>query len=567
MKNAVKLQYRLIVSYLVIILIPLIALGSVSFFVSLSIVRNQTVDQDQTYIRQISTNVDSVIAHMKSTSLIAYSSTLLQQYIREENIDNLELKGDANIHNYLYSLKSADYDNYTFILKSYTTGSIYCNNYDYQIDTTYDYDALHWVQNAITLNDATVFVPTYVPDYFNNNQDPVFSIVRQLNNNFTLTPLGYIIINCDVRVIDDIVGGDGTYVFITDQYDRLIYPYNHQSPPELSQTENGDIQTINGEKFLVSQFTSPDSGLNYVKITPYSTISRNSTLIIQMTLLTIVITVLLSLMLSFPLSQSVSTPINRLILNMNSVNKDGFKESELTTNISEIQELNRRFNKMMRRINTYIQDEYLSKIRKKDMDYKLLQSQISPHFLFNTLESIRMMAALNDDPETAKMIYNLANLYRYSIRITESLVPLERELDHISNYVELQKMRFGDKFQYEVDIDPKSLNCQLPQLSLQPLIENALSHGFATVDRGGIIKLTSHFHDQNLKIIIDDNGSGMDPITLSQLQSQLSKNENQGHIGLLATFERIKYHFTDSDVTIDSQEGLGTRVVIHIHYT
>lgn len=562
--NRVRLQYQLILSYLVIILIPLVALGAISFYVSQSIVQSQTLKQDETYLRQISHNVDNVVSHMKSTSLIAYSSTLLQQYIQEEDVDNLELKGDANIHNYLYSLKSADYNNYTFILKSYTSDSIYCNNYDYGIDYDYSFDELYWVQNAKSANGNTVFVPTYIPDYYSANRDPVFSIVRQLNNNYTLSPIGYIIINCNARVLDEIIGDSTVYIY--DHFDRLVFPYGSYTMPDLPDIEEGRVVTFNGNQVLMSELSSDSSGLRYVKLTPYSDITRNSSLILQLTAITIILAIALTLMVSVPLARNIATPINRLILNMNSVKNDDFEESIVTTNVEEIHELNDHFNHMINRINDHIQLEYTSKIRKKDIEYKLLQSQISPHFLFNTLESIRMMAALNDDSETAQMIFSLANLYRYSIRITESLVPLKSELDHINNYVALQKMRFGDKFDYIEAIDPSTLHCQMPHLTLQPIIENAINHGFAATDRGGIIKLTSSYKENTLTIIISDNGKGMDQYTLNRIKNQLGKQENQGHIGLLATCERIKHHFEHSDIHIDSDESWGTQITMVIDY-
>lgn len=566
MKSYIKLQYRLILSYLAIILIPLVALGSVSFFVSLSVVKDQTILQDNAHLQQISTNVDGVITHMKNTSLIAYSSTLLQQYIQKEDVDNLELRGDANINNYLYSLKSADYDNYTFIMKSYNSGTIYCNNYDYLIDETYDFDHLYWIQKAIALTDATVFVPTYIPTYYKNDATPVFSIARQLNDNYTLVPLGYIIINCDASVIDDIVTDDIGQVYIVDEYDNLVYPYDLATLPIVPEGDGNELQRINNQQYLVSRYNSNETGLKYLKITPYSDISRNANMIIKITLIMVLVVIILSLFVSFALSQNISTPINRLILNMDRMNNDLFEESIVETNIYEIHELNGRFNKMMQRINTHIQEEYLSAIRKKDIEYKLLQSQISPHFLFNTLESIRMMAAINDDDETAVMIYNLANLYRYSIRITTSLVPLEEEIKHINNYVLLQKMRFGDKFDFITDIDPNSLSCELPHLTLQPMIENALSHGFSSKESGGIIRVTTTFRSNQLTIIISDNGHGINDLKLTQLKNKLGKTAHEGHIGLLATYERIKYHFKDSQVTIDSTEGIGTSITIIINY-
>lgn len=568
MKKRIRLQYRLILSYFAVIIIPLIALGTIAFYISLSIVREQTIQQDETQIHQISYNVDSVIAHMENTSLIAYSSTLLQDYITDEDYSNMELLGDSNIHNYLYSLKSADYDHYTYILKSYNSDITYCNNYDYVIQQDYNFSQVEWIKEMKKRNGGSIFVPTYIPNYYDHNTTPVFTVARQINDNYTLLPLGYIIINCNANILDNIIDNNTSYTYILDENYSLVYPMIDQNRINFYEISDNLIQAIDSQDYLVSKLTSEKTGFTYIKITPYSDISKNSNLIIKITLITLILTILLSFFLSLPLARGISMPLNNLIKNMNKTSSDNhFEVSEIKTNVAEIYDLNKRFNQMMARINTYIESEYKSTIKKKDTEFKLLQSQISPHFLFNTLESIRMMAALNDDEETAIMIYNLANLYRYSIRITSTLVPLKSEIEHIYHYIMLQQMRFGDKFTYETDIDETALTMLVPQLILQPLIENCLTHGFGSIDSGGVIKLSCQRKGNSLLIIICDNGVGMSALRLDEIRQRLGHSESEGHIGILATYERIKHHFQDSSIHIDSKENEGTKISITLTYT
>lgn len=571
MKKKIKIQYSLILSYLAIILIPLIALGSIAFYISQSIVLEQTVEKDQAYIQQVSNNVDTVVSHMRSTSLIAYSSTLLQQYIRNENVGSMEIIGDVNINNYLYSLKSADYENYTYILKTYNSDIIYCNNYDYEVKQDYDFEQLYWIDAIKDNDESAIFIPTYTPEYYDQDETPVFSIARQISDNYTLVPLGYIIINCDASKLDEIIPNTNDLLFIFDEYDRQVYPYTDNDSLNINVEaiieSKESTQTINKEKYLVSKLDSPSSKLQYIKVSPYKDIRKNSNLIIQLTLITILFSILLSLLFSYLLSKRISVPINDLIQNMNNINKEENSAIEINTDIREIDELNVRFNKMMNRINDYVQYEYMETINRKDIEFKLLQSQISPHFLFNSLESIRMMAALNDDEEAATMIYNLANLYRYSIRITDSLVPLSNEIDHIYHYIQLQKMRFGEKFDYSQDVNESALDAVVPQLILQPLIENTITHGFRGIDYKGLINLRITRTENQLSINIIDNGVGINPVKLYEIKRQLGTTRSNGHIGLLATFERIKYHFTDSEVLIESSEGHGTTITINITYT
>lgn len=548
-----------------ILLIPIIALGIVAFYVSLNIVRDQTLEQDRQQLVQISNNIDGVIDHMKSTTLIAYSSSLLQQYIKEEDTSSLEIIGDININNYLYSLRSANYEHYTFILNSYNSDVVYCNNYDYVVKQDYPFEKLSWVTDLQDANGTTIFVPTYKPDYFQLNSDPVFSIARQINDNYTLLPLGYIIINCDIELLDQVILPTNKEIYVFDNKDHLIYPANNKSLPDFDLSDD-QVQKIDGKKYLVTIYESPKSQLIYVALTPNNQINQNSTLIIQMTLLTVLITILLSFVVSFPLSRGISKPIGSLRQHMASFNEDTYTKSIVDTNIEEIYELNNHFNEMMVSIDTHIQEEYKAKILKQDTEFKLLQSQVNPHFLFNTLESIRMMAVLNDDDETAKMIINLANLYRYSIRTTDTLVPLHREIDHINNYIKIQQMRFPDKFQLITHIDLQAEDCEIPQLIVQPLVENCIAHGLKSIYKGGLIEITAKKIGPTLKLTISDNGRGIEDERLKEIREDIKQGHHQGHIGLLATFQRIKRHFETSYLTIDSYAGEGTLITITINY-
>lgn len=169
-----------------------------------------------------------------------------------------------------------------------------------------------------------------------------------------------------------------------------------------------------------------------------------------------------------------------------------------------------------------VAQEYSELIYNKQMEMEVLQGRINPHFLYNTLDSIRGEALLQGASEVADMAEALASIFRYGVSARGNYVTLADELQNIKHYVTLQKFRFGNRFEYQLSVDDDAaLKCIVPKLTLQPLVENAISHGLESTKSGGLIIILIQKTDQNLIINVTDNGVGMNEETLIRLQSSL----------------------------------------------
>lgn len=188
----------------------------------------------------------------------------------------------------------------------------------------------------------------------------------------------------------------------------------------------------------------------------------------------------------------------------------------------------------------------------QEADFKLLQSQVNPHFLFNTLNTIAQMAYIEGSDKVASLVWSLSDLLRFTLRKTEELVPLHEELKMLSNYLHIQQSRFGERLQITLDIDPMLEQAPIPCMLLQPLMENAIIHGFELCPHKGMIHLSVRRTGANLRCVVEDNGIGFNP------KNMIAKNSG---IGLNSVRNRLKYYFQENfEFHIESQPNKGTTV-------
>ena len=223
---------------------------------------------------------------------------------------------------------------------------------------------------------------------------------------------------------------------------------------------------------------------------------------------------------------------------------------------------------------------YERDILMKQANIMSLQSQINPHFLYNALECIRGQALIDGSEAVADMTHALSHFFRYSISSKSNVVTLANELENVRNYITIQKHRFRDRFviAYEMD-DPELNNALLPKLTLQPIVENAIIHGFSDIVSGGEITVRVERLDGNVSVKVSDNGKGMPAEVLERLNSAFRKDHmsvselQHGYdkgtgVGMANVDRRIKLYFgVDYGLTINSCAGVGTDVEVFFPYT
>lgn len=272
----------------------------------------------------------------------------------------------------------------------------------------------------------------------------------------------------------------------------------------------------------------------------------------------------------------IYTPLARLKQNVDKIKHAGAKDREAS--ITQSSDDNSNFIDHLQEV---FENEYENLLLKTKAEMHALQSQINPHFLYNTLEAIRNQALQRDADEIADMAEALATLFRYSISRPGDLATFGEELDNIDNYLLIQQFRFRGKFNvvkiFDED-DSNLVNYRLPVLTIQPIIENAIHHGLETKTGTGIVTIRAFTTQSKLVISISDDGVGMSSQTLSELTARFNENVNslseddryntrgRGHgIAILNVHRRIKLYFGDEyGLFITSTQGIGTTVEIQL---
>ncbi|GMQ65089.1 sensor histidine kinase [Vallitalea maricola] len=287
----------------------------------------------------------------------------------------------------------------------------------------------------------------------------------------------------------------------------------------------------------------------------------------------------------------MTEPIIKLSHNAEEIAKGNFDIDEVIVSTEdEIKVMAVAFNKMKSNIKEYIKklrntaemeaklmDQELQNLKMKNLldnaELQALQSQINPHFLFNTLNAGVQLAMMEGADTTSSFLENMSALFRYNIKKLDNPVTLKEEIENIKSYSELLKVRFGDFIQFEFSVDNSISQIFMPPLILQPLVENACIHGIGDLEEGGIVRIVTRKEKEYGQIIIEDNGVGMKKDDIEKVlkvtsESKILQKAKKGHttgIGLGNVIHRLHLYFGKEDVIkIISEKGMGTKIVINL---
>lgn len=265
--------------------------------------------------------------------------------------------------------------------------------------------------------------------------------------------------------------------------------------------------------------------------------------------------------------KSMTDPIYSLREKVSIVGKGRFDTEPIVTDIVEFNELDGGVDKMSGRIKSLLDNVQHNSEQLRKAEMELLQAQINPHFLYNTLDSIVWMAEAGDRAGVIKMTTSLSTFFRTSLSDGEDIIPLETEFRQVESYLEIQKQRYKDILDYSVELDPTAGSYMIPKLTLQPLVENALYHGIKNKRGGGIIKISGKDCGDTIRLSVEDNGIGMDSGTLEKLRNGMTEDHHNG-LGVVNVYRRLKLCAgNDSDISFESEQGKGTLVTVTLSKT
>mgnify|MGYP003095446247 FL=1 len=370
------------------------------------------------------------------------------------------------------------------------------------------------------------------------------------------------------------------YYWISGNCSSLDYPFLKEEIQKINKSRVTKQISYGVEEYLISyerlQMDGSDDYYSVVSVQNYQDIMAEVNQISMQAFIPEIIGMIVSALLIFAFAASYSNRMFQLRVQMHRVAQGEYDEVERIEGNDEIGELYTELEQMMQDIRllmSNVVDEQVQKeklhTKQKEVEFKMLASQINPHFLYNTLETIRMKAVVNHQPEIVELVKMLAKTMRYNIQVTDRLVTLKEELQMVEYYLKIQEYRFGDRITSELTIDPDvDMKARILPLTLQPFVENAFVHGLE--EKACDARLVIHVYKKKDDIFIEirDNGKGMDYYELGHLRKIMKDEQgDDNHIGVRNVNQRIRLLFGgEYGVEVDSEKDAGTKVVIHIPY-
>lgn len=268
---------------------------------------------------------------------------------------------------------------------------------------------------------------------------------------------------------------------------------------------------------------------------------------------------IISLCYTFWLTRSITRPIKELMQVCGKVMEGDFTATAVVKSQDEFGRLGDAFNSMIGQINQLFDKERRDQKRKSEMEYQILQAQINPHFLYNTLDSIKWLAVMQGVDNIPEMSTALINLLKYNLGKVEGETTLRNEIESVRNYIIIQKYRYTDIFEFTTFIDKEAAECKVLRFILQPLVENSIIHGF-NEERGNYrIHIAATIYDNKLYIRVIDNGIGIDPVSIEAINKGIEKSTRFSKIGVVNIMERIQLYFgEEAKLHFDSRPNIAT---------
>lgn len=436
-------------------------------------------------------------------SLLAMSAE--SQNIMDDKTDFKNLKDIIKV-----SEKSDEFIKKIFLVSE--NGNIISNE-KVNLETNKDMKNISWYKKLINSNNMAFASKADFSKISSDSSKNIISISKEIKDKNNKR-LGFVVINLSYKFLEDFLstinfGKDG-YVFILSSEEELLFKSKNMEDFGKRDYEKLLKKRMKPEKmdFVSSNVFIPNTQWKLVGISFSNAISNLKKQLIESSLILALIVFVLTLLVSIFVSKKISKPIIYLIGEIKKTDKKLYKIESLPQASSEIQILTKEYNNLIDRIFVLTEDIEKKEEQKRTYQVKALQSQINPHFLYNTLDTILWLVEFGENEKAIKVTKNLGMLLRNSLNIDEDFVKLDKEIEHAKNYLDIQKIRYDNKFTYEFIKKIQTSSLYVPKLILQPIIENAIYHGIREKKSKSYIKIIVEKNPEYLIIKIIDNGLG-----------------------------------------------------------
>lgn len=554
--NKKTIKNKFFLSVYLIVLMTTFFVDTIVYFIYKNDIENKIGDYGQQAIDNMAVNISKNILQMEENITYKINDTAL--FYPNKVKDGL-VNSNVEIKAFVALVGSNDIDVKTCYVER-TDGTIAFwsgGNETYEAyKTLMVWKGIDEIKNLSTQNRGTMLWRR-----FSDRPNSIF-LIKNVIDVDSLQKQAFLCLEIDDKYFETLCKSDFMPFIVRDEHDVILYATDSIKDP----ADNKAVQ----KKYITMDALISKKGWNLTGL-----VERNESLANLNHLLTIItlfeiILLFISVVIASKVADNITTNIRTLIAGMKRLENGEDVEEIKPISGDETEYLVQTFNDLNQRLKDTVAEVTEKQVQKEKAEYHALVTQLNPHFLYNTLESMSAMAKLNGQQEIVDSISALSKILRVSLTDTDGTVSLRSEIDYINQYLKLEKLVTGGKVDWEIDCDDNTLMMEVPKLILQPIVENSMVHGFKDKKEDAMIVIHAELQDK-LIIEVSDNGCGM---TVSEVDGLLNReietvnpSEDRKHIGIGSIKKRLRYMYgEDAGISIDSTPEIGTTIKIEIPY-
>lgn len=542
----IKIGFYFLITNLVLVLL----LGSIFYFSSSSLLIQKEISAKTEAIEKSGNYIELYMSKLTTLSQVISHDKGVYDYLK--NKDESEKNRILNIID--NTLSTDPYIKSIILIRK--DGAVISNEKNVNMEVSSDMMKEEWYVNSL-MNPMPVLNPLRKQNFSLDGMDDwVISVSREIADT-NGENLGVLLIDVKYQALHGYLQnqetGKNSDIVILDEDNRIVYykeiPYDISQEKYLKNLKNIEEGYNRKENTVTVKYPIKNTHWILIEISYMQEIESLKNHFFEMIVISCLASLLITVLISISVLRRITKPIKELEQHMNNFNND-LSKINLKGDVSiEILSLQNHFNEMIDKI------KYL-----REYEINALYSQINPHFLYNTLDTIIWMAEFQDTEKVISITKALSNFFRISLSNGKEKIPLKEEINHIKEYLYIQKQRYEDKLEYKISIQEELENIEVPKIILQPFVENAIYHGIKNLDTTGIISIYSQIIENKIELIIEDNGIGFEAAKKQALMKM-------GGVGIKNVNKRIQYYYgNEYGVKIDSSFKTGARIIITLPY-
>ncbi|NOV04352.1 cache domain-containing sensor histidine kinase [Paenibacillus planticolens] len=565
------LRFKLIGIYLLTIVTPFIILAFISPYFAQSLITKETEKLTGGIVNSLSRNIETYLDDLERLTSSPYLNDNVLQALKLKASNRYE-SADAYTRLQTDRALTSTLPNFLINTRNDILSTITITNNDVFLTTRLNLSGLvpnfpfteqDWYNKAIEADGKAAFISSHPQNYISNSKaSEVFSVARLIKDPDSRQPLAVILADADTRVLEKITNDTSfnvsSIIVILDENKRIIYANNFVPDDVKHELENSrDLNSINTPNYVTVSNKLSTSNWNVVVLLTRAEVKSKVRWIYNIAVLLSIGGLFVTFFVFHYFSRWIVTPFKRMIEIMREVKKGNLQARFTVVSKDEIGQLGDSFNKMINQLDDLINREYKAVLAQRNAEYHALQSQIQPHFLYNTLNGI---IGLNRAGETKKLessVLSLSGMLRYILE-GKQMASFKEEFEFLQKYAMLQQLRFEERLFMKFELDDSVASFHIPKLLLQPIVENAIIHGVEPCDKPCEVSVSANTIqvDENyfIHVEIKDNGVGF----------QTKSSHSKQHIGISNVRSRLLMSNEKAEMTVTSSPGSGTTVVIRI---